>query len=149
MRRACVKMPPGNQPAPFLYCASYDRALATGWHAQDELRAETVVNVQHHRHVQRRLRAVRASRLKAGREQQRQILRRHALEPAGRAQFDELLHQPNTDVAEMMKALRGFLGENDMMAYLTMMANRLLQLHRVLKSTGSLYLHCDPTTMHQ
>ncbi len=37
-------------------------------------------------------------------------------------EFDELLHQPNTDVAEMMKALRGFLGENDMMAYLTMMA---------------------------
>jgi hypothetical protein len=57
-------------------------------------------------------------------------------------EFDELLHQPNTDVAEMMKALRGFLGENDMMAYLTMMANRLLRLHRVLKSTGSLYLHC-------
>jgi len=48
----------------------------------------------------------------------------------------------------MMKALRGFLGENDMMAYLTMMANRLLQLHRVLKSTGSLYLHCDPTASH-
>jgi site-specific DNA-methyltransferase (adenine-specific) len=63
-------------------------------------------------------------------------------------EFDELLHQPNTDVAEMMKALRGFLGENDMMAYLTMMANRLLQLHRVLKSTGSLYLHCDPTASH-
>jgi DNA modification methylase len=63
-------------------------------------------------------------------------------------EFDELLHQPNTDVAEMMKALRGFLGENDMMAYLTMMANRLLQLHRVLKSTGSLYLHCDPNASH-
>jgi adenine specific DNA methylase Mod len=45
----------------------------------------------------------------------------------------------------MMRALRSFLGENDMMAYLTMMANRLLQLHRVLKSTGSIYLHCDPT----
>ena len=44
----------------------------------------------------------------------------------------------------MMKALRGFLGENDLMAYLTMMANRLLELHRVLKPTGSLYLHCDP-----
>ncbi len=47
-------------------------------------------------------------------------------------EFDELLHQPNTGVAEMMKALRAFLGENDMMA------NRLLQLHRVLKPTGSL-----------
>ncbi|MDA1052742.1 MAG: site-specific DNA-methyltransferase, partial [Planctomycetota bacterium] len=63
-------------------------------------------------------------------------------------EFDEVLHQPNTDVAEMMRALRSFLGENDMMAYLTMMANRLLELHRVLKSTGSLYLHCDPTASH-
>jgi DNA modification methylase len=40
------------------------------------------------------------------------------------------------------------LGENDMMAYLTMMANRLLELHRVLKPTGSLYLHCDSTASH-
>jgi len=63
-------------------------------------------------------------------------------------EFDEILHQGNTDVAEMMKAMRSFLGENDMMAYLTMMANRLLELHRVLKPTGSLYLHCDPTASH-
>jgi site-specific DNA-methyltransferase (adenine-specific) len=60
-------------------------------------------------------------------------------------EFNELLHQPNTDVAEMMEALRKFLRENDMMAYLTMIANRLLELHRVLKPTGSLYFHCDPT----
>ncbi|MCE0523115.1 MAG: restriction endonuclease [Methylacidiphilales bacterium] len=63
-------------------------------------------------------------------------------------EFDELLHQPNTDVAQMMHALRAFLGVNDMMAYLTMMANRLLELHRVLKPNGSLYLHCDPTASH-
>ena len=63
-------------------------------------------------------------------------------------EFDELLHQSNTDVAEVMKALRGFLGENDMLAYLTMMANRLLELHRVLKTNGSLYLHCDPNASH-
>jgi DNA modification methylase len=63
-------------------------------------------------------------------------------------EFGELTHQPNTDVAKMMVALRDFLGENDMMAYLTMMANRLLELHRVLKPTGSLYLHCDPTASH-
>lgn len=63
-------------------------------------------------------------------------------------EFDEILHNANTDVAEMMQALRKFLGENDMMAYLTMMCNRLLELHRVLKSTGSLYLHCDPTASH-
>ncbi|MEO6024479.1 MAG: site-specific DNA-methyltransferase [Burkholderiales bacterium] len=54
----------------------------------------------------------------------------------------------NTDVAELMQALRAFLKENDMMAYLTMMCNRLLELHRVLKPTGSLYLHCDPTASH-
>ncbi len=63
-------------------------------------------------------------------------------------EFKELLHQANTDVAQLMKALRDFLGENDMMAYLTMMANRLLEMHRVLKPTGSLYLHCDPVASH-
>jgi DNA modification methylase len=63
-------------------------------------------------------------------------------------EFGELLQQTNTNVAEMMRALRQFLGENDMMAYLTMMASRLLELHRVLKETGSLYLHCDPTASH-
>ena len=63
-------------------------------------------------------------------------------------EFNELMRQANTDVSEMMRALRSFLGENDMMAYLTMMANRLLELHRVLKSTGSLYLHCDPSASH-
>lgn len=63
-------------------------------------------------------------------------------------EFKELLQQSNTDIAQLMKALRDFLGENDMMAYLTMMANRLLEMHRVLKPTGSLYLHCDPTASH-
>lgn len=63
-------------------------------------------------------------------------------------EFHELLHQSNTDVAGMMQALRSFLGENDMMAYLTMMANRLLIMHRILKDTGSFYLHCDPTMSH-
>ncbi len=41
-----------------------------------------------------------------------------------------------------------FLGRNDLTAYLVMMAPRLVELHRVLKPTGSLYLHCDPTTSH-
>jgi DNA modification methylase len=63
-------------------------------------------------------------------------------------EFHEITKQSNTAVAEMMIALRSFLGENDMMAYLTMMANRLLVMHRVLKDTGSLYLHCDPTASH-
>lgn len=68
--------------------------------------------------------------------------------PQAEQEYDELLHQPNTDVAEMIQSLRRFLKESDVMAYLTMMANRLLELHRVLKPTGSLYLHCDPTASH-
>ena len=63
-------------------------------------------------------------------------------------EFREIEQGKNTQVAEMMRALRNYLGENDMMAYLTMMANRLLEMHRVLKPTGSLYLHCDPTASH-
>lgn len=68
--------------------------------------------------------------------------------PQAEQEYRELLTQENTDVSEMMQALRKFLGENDMMAYLVMMANRLLKLHNVLKPTGSLYLHCDPTASH-
>ena len=43
-----------------------------------------------------------------------------------------------------MQAFRTFLGESDMLAYLAMMAPRLVELRRVLKPTGSLYLHCEP-----
>lgn len=60
----------------------------------------------------------------------------------------EVLRSGNGAAAEMLRAMRSFLGENDMMAYLAMMAVRLLELHRVLKPTGSLYLHCDPTASH-
>ncbi|MCL2076184.1 MAG: restriction endonuclease [Betaproteobacteria bacterium] len=63
-------------------------------------------------------------------------------------EFGEIVRSDNTHAAEMIQALRRFMGENDMMAYLTMMANRLLELYRVLKPTGSLYLHCDPTASH-
>jgi site-specific DNA-methyltransferase (adenine-specific) len=62
--------------------------------------------------------------------------------------FDEVMRSGNTDAAELLRAMRIFLGENDMMAYLAMMAVRLLELRRVLKATGSLYLHCDPTASH-
>ena len=51
-------------------------------------------------------------------------------------------------LADLLGALRQFLGTNDMMAYLTMMAIRLKELHRVLKVPGSIYLHCDPTASH-
>lgn len=64
------------------------------------------------------------------------------------AAFADLMQQSNTDVAELIRALRSVLGENDMMAYLVMMAIRLIELHRALKETGSLFLHCDPTASH-
>ena len=71
----------------------------------------------------------------------------HWNESAERA-FDEVMAGGNSDAAIMLKAMRSALGENDMMAYLAMMAVRLIELHRVLKPTGSLYLHCDPTASH-
>src|SRR5204863_4767180 len=52
------------------------------------------------------------------------------------------------NVSKMISALRDLIGTNQMMAYLVMMAVRLVELHRVLKPTGSLYLHCDPTASH-
>lgn len=51
-------------------------------------------------------------------------------------------------VADALDGLRKVIGTNDMMAYLVMMAPRLVEMHRVLKPTGSLYLHCDPTASH-
>ena len=54
----------------------------------------------------------------------------------------------NRPLTVMMEAMRSAVGENPLMAYLAMMAVRLVELHRVLKPTGSLYLHCDPTASH-
>src|SRR5882762_10125853 len=66
---------------------------------------------------------------------------------AAARQFDDVV-QAGGSVADVMMAFRQFLGTNDMLAYLAMMAPRLLELRRVLKPTGSLYLHCDPTASH-
>jgi adenine specific DNA methylase Mod len=62
--------------------------------------------------------------------------------------FDEILRGPHTNTADLLVAMRRVLGDNDMMAYLAMMAARLIELQRVLKTNGSLYLHCDPTASH-
>ena len=51
-------------------------------------------------------------------------------------------------VSQAMQAFRQLLGDNDMLAYLAMMAPRLVELRRVLKQTGSIYLHCDSTASH-
>lgn len=52
------------------------------------------------------------------------------------------------DVSRTMQAFRTILGPSNMLAYLAMMAPRLVELHRSLRPTGSLYLHCDPTASH-
>ena len=62
--------------------------------------------------------------------------------------FQDVVTQGPDKVGSLLSALRQFLGQNDMMAYLTMMAQRMIELHRVLKPTGSIYLHCDPTASH-
>jgi site-specific DNA-methyltransferase (adenine-specific) len=62
--------------------------------------------------------------------------------------YDELRQHAPDHVGKMIESLHDFIGTNQMMAYLVMMAARLVELHRVLKATGSLYLHCDPTASH-
>jgi site-specific DNA-methyltransferase (adenine-specific) len=58
------------------------------------------------------------------------------------------IHAPNEHTANLIQALYNFLGKTDMLAYLVMMAIRLLELYRVLKSTGSIFLYCDMTASH-
>ena len=60
----------------------------------------------------------------------------HWTDEAERA-FDEVMRSGNTNAFDMLNAMRSFLGENDVMAYLTMMAVRLISLHHALKSTGT------------
>ena len=62
--------------------------------------------------------------------------------------YHELVADAPEHVGKMTSALRDFIGANQVTAYLVMMTIRLMELHRVLKSTGSLYLHCDPTMSH-
>lgn len=62
--------------------------------------------------------------------------------------YQEIEDTAPANVVNLMVALKDAIGKNDMMAYLTMMCIRLLELRRVLKDTGSIYLHCDPTASH-
>lgn len=61
--------------------------------------------------------------------------------------YEEVI-ESGGNVSNAMEAFRKFLGESNMLAYLAMMAPRLVELKRVLKPTGSIYLHCDPTASH-
>ena len=60
--------------------------------------------------------------------------------------FDQVAGQPR--YKGIMEGLRLMLGDGPQLAYLSYMANRLVECHRVLKPTGSIYLHCDPTMSH-
>ncbi len=68
--------------------------------------------------------------------------------PEAAQTYHDLVTESTPAVSTMIGAMREFIGSNQMMAYLVMMAARLVELHRVLKPTGSLYLHCDPTASH-
>ncbi|HEX2722962.1 MAG TPA: site-specific DNA-methyltransferase [Gemmatimonadaceae bacterium] len=63
------------------------------------------------------------------------------------ASYTEVVEQGG-QVSKVMQAFRTALGDTDMLAYLSMMAPRLMELKRVLKPTGSIFLHCDPTASH-
>ena len=62
--------------------------------------------------------------------------------------YRDVVANASGKLPELLQAMRSFLGQNDMMAYLAMMAQRMGELRRVLKPTGSIYLHCDPTASH-
>src|SRR5581483_593573 len=62
--------------------------------------------------------------------------------------FHELSEYSNPQVAILISSLHEFLGDTPMMAYLVNMTARLIPLRRVLKESGSIYLHCDPTASH-
>jgi len=62
--------------------------------------------------------------------------------------YYELINNSSPEIATMISALRQFIDTNQMMAYLVMMCSRLIELHRVLKPTGTIFLHCDPTASH-
>ena len=65
--------------------------------------------------------------------------------PSAMQAYEEVITGCYQKVARMLKAMVDGLGHNDVTAYLSMMTVRLVELHRVLKKTGSIYLHCDPT----
>ena len=62
--------------------------------------------------------------------------------------YRDLITDAPEKVSTAIEALLNLIDRNQMMAYLVMMTARLVELRRVLKSTGSLYLHCDPTASH-
>ena len=67
---------------------------------------------------------------------------------AAAAAYEDVVEHGGPQVSQAMQAFRTFIPESDMLAYLAMMAPRLVELRRVLKSAATIYLHCDPTASH-
>jgi len=68
---------------------------------------------------------------------------------AARLAYEYLIgNEVDARIADLAQAMFRLLGKNDMSAYLFMMTQRLIELHRVLKPCGSLFLHCDSTASH-
>jgi site-specific DNA-methyltransferase (adenine-specific) len=68
--------------------------------------------------------------------------------PSAEAALSDIIQANPGVVDDLLDALRRIIGPSPMLAYLVMMAARLVELQRVLKPTGSLYLHCDPVASH-
>ena len=62
--------------------------------------------------------------------------------------YQHLLVEEGGRIGDTIQGLRQFLNETPMMAYLVMMGIRIVEMHRILKPTGNLYLHCDPSASH-
>lgn len=67
---------------------------------------------------------------------------------AAKAAYHDVMENAPTPVRRRIEALRTILDRTKMFAYLCMMAPRLVEMHRVLRDTGSIYLHCDPAASH-
>lgn len=62
--------------------------------------------------------------------------------------YREIFEKSPVKLTDLLRTLRSVLGQSNMMTYLVMMAVRLVEMYQLLKSTGSIYLHCDPTASH-
>lgn len=67
--------------------------------------------------------------------------------PIARRAIEETA-QRHLKAGSLLDSFTSVFPESNMLAYLSMMAVRLIEMHRVLKETGSIYLHCDPTASH-
>lgn len=70
--------------------------------------------------------------------------------PEAAAAYEDFIESADAPAASklLMEGFYTYLGTTSMMAYLCMMAPRLVEMRRVLKDTGSIFLHCDPTASH-